>query len=765
MKASEFAIEKANRDLPELRKGPQQRPIYFVAAAGYEGLLDYWRILLRHKMAVACFALAGLLAAIVISLMHTPVYRARTSIEIQDFNENFLDLQSVEPTNSNGNFATAQSYFETQIKILQSESLIERVINKLNLTEAPPPKPRWPRIRRIFGATTSINRPDREALVHQAEGNLTVRVVGNSRLLEVLYDSQDPKLAAEFANILVGEFIRQSQETRWKSVQNTGEWLTSDLDQMKAKLEQSEARLQEYARTSGLTLTSEKENVAEIRLKELQEELSKAEADRVNKESNFEEAKSTPPESLSEVLNDPTLGEYRLRLIDLQRQLAELNETLTPAHFKVQRVQAQIEQVQFALQKEAKLIVSRMANEYAVARRREQFVARAYAEQQKIAADQSSKAIHYDTLKRDVDSSRQLYEAMLQRVKQTQIATTMTVSNGFVVDSAKTPSFPYKPNLRMNSAFGLLTGLMLGVGFVILWERIDRRIHVPGDVHVYLNLPELGVLPMHQVGPSWRIPMRLHQRHSNLRLLSGGESESAVDDCPELATWNSRRSLLAECAHTALTSILLPGQNGDHPRVVVFTSPCPGDGKTTVASNLSIAMADIGRKVVLIDGDLRRPRLHQVFGIANSRGLSDVLCEDTPLEMVPVLDLVCETKVLGLYLMPGGSGSGVAPSNLLHSARLARLLSRLKNDFDMVMVDAPPLLHLADARVLGRRADGVILVFRAGQTTTESALFASQLFAEDGTRLLGTILNSWDPRSTRRYGYGSYGYGQAYGEQ
>jgi succinoglycan biosynthesis transport protein ExoP len=741
MEPSDFPLEKTNRSLPELSTGAEQRPALYryeespsaevTATPGYESLLDYWYILIRHKMTLLGFALAGLLAAIVISLLQTPIYRARTSLEIQDFNENFLDLQSVDPTNSTGNYATAQSYFETQIKILQSESVLERVIDKLRLHKTSPAR------------------------------NLTVRAVANSRLIEVLYESQDPKLAAEFANTLVGEFIRQSQEMRWKSTQRTGEWLTSRLDEMKAKLEQSEAQLQDYARTSGLTFTSEKDNVAEIRLKELQDELSKAQADRVAKEAKFEEAKNKPAESLPEILDDPTLREYRLRLTDLQRQLAELSETLTPAHYKVQRVQAQIAQLQSAAQKDRNLILRRIRNEYETARRREEFLGQAYAEQQNIAADQSSKAIHYDTLKREVDSSRQLYQSMLQRVKQAELATTMRASNVLVVDPAKPPLLPYKPNMPMNSALGMLSGAFLGLGFVLIRERLDRRIRAPGDVQVYLNLPELGVIPLDETAPSWQISKRFSLR-PKAALPSGHDVASSQADCPELATWKRKPSLMAECVRTTLTSILWPGQNGDHPQVLVFTSPCPGDGKTTVVSNLSIAMAEIGRKVLLIDGDLRRPRLHQLFGVTNTWGLSDVLWAETPLETVPILHLVRETKVSGLSLLPAGSCRNVVPSTEFYSPRMLRLLARLRKEFDIVMVDAPPMIHLADARVLGRLADGVILVIRAGQTTSESALYASQRFAEDGTRVLGTVLNSWDPKTSRRYGYGSYADYRAY---
>jgi capsular exopolysaccharide synthesis family protein len=388
--------------------------------------------------------------------------------------------------------------------------------------------------------------------------------------------------------------------------------------------------------------------------------------------------------------------------------------------------------------------------------RRETLLSQAHSQQEKVVADQSEKAIHYDTLKRDVDSNRHLYEAMLQKVKEASLASAMRDSNVVVVDRARTPILPYRPSLPVNTAIGLFSGVLLGFGFLILRERIDHRISAPGDAQVYLDLPELGVIPLDEGAVSKQIPGSLPPHRSVPAIPPQSVGKSRLSDCPELATWKRKPSLVAECARTTLTSILLPSKNGEGPRVIVLTSPCPGDGKTTVACNLSIAVAEIGRRVLLIDGDLRRPRLHKVFGVAHNWGLSDVLWAGTQLETVPIVDVVRETEVSGLSLLPGGSRGNAVPSNLFYSPRMLRLLARLRKEFDMVMIDAPPMIHLADARVLGRLADGVILVVRAGQTTTESALFARQRFAEDGTRVLGTVLNSWDPRTTRRYGYGSY---------
>jgi len=760
MKDSEFSLEKNGGRLTEFSAPAERRPTVYryvespsteAASPGYDSLLDYWHILIRHRKTLLTCALAGMLAGIIISLGQTRIYRVRTSLEFQG--TSFLETKG--SNDSSASYATPESYMETQVKLLQSESLLEHVIDKLKLQQQ----------RATGWRSLASHVPDKDELIRKIQRNLTVRTSGNSRVLEVLYESPDPKGAADFVNTLVSEFIELSQEARWKSAEGTAEWLTNHLNIMKVQLEQSEAQLHDYARTSGLTFTSEKENLAENRLKEIQDELSKAQGDRIASQAKAEAAKSKPADSLPEILDDPTMREYRQRLADLQRQYAELSATLTPEHYKVQRVQAQIDELKFAMMAERNNVLRRVGNEYAAAFRRETLLSKAHAEQQKLVADQSEKTIHYDTLKRDVDSNRRLYEAMLQKVKEASLASAMRDSNVLVVDRAKPPVLPYRPNLPVNSAIGLFGGVLLGFGFVLVRERVDRRISAPGDAQVYLDLPELGVIPMDEAAITWQDGKRLQAHHPATPPPAGAASRSSLGDCPELATWKRKPSLVAECTRTTLTSILLPIQNGDGPQVIVFTSPCPGDGKTTVACNLSIAMAEIGRKVLLIEGDLRRPRLHKVFGAPNGWGLSDLLWTNASLDTVPITDMVRQTEVSGLWLLPGGT-CGVTPSNLFYSPQMLRLLKRLRAEFDMILIDAPPMIHLADARVLGRLADGVILVIRAGQTTTESALFARQRFAEDGTRVLGTVLNSWDPGTSPRYGYGTYhNYYQAHAAQ
>src|SRR5713101_2861925 len=315
MKVPEFPLERPDGRSTELDLWGNERPTVYrhvksasgeaTATAGYDSLQDYWHILFRHRKTLLSFALAGLLGAFAISLLQTPIYRVRTSLEIQG--SNFPEMKS--SNDSSGSYSTPESYVETQVKLLQSESLLEDVIDKLKLEERPTIGG-WrafaSRVRHTFESSKTSRLPEREKLIRQIESNLTVRTSGNSHLLEVLYESPDRQGAAEFANTLVSEFIELTQEARWKSAQGTAEWLTNHLGKMKAQLEQSETQMQDYARTSGLSFTSEKENLSESRLKELQDALDKAQADRITSQSKLEGAKSKPADTLPEVLDDTT---------------------------------------------------------------------------------------------------------------------------------------------------------------------------------------------------------------------------------------------------------------------------------------------------------------------------------------------------------------------------------------------------------------------------------------------------------------------------
>jgi capsular exopolysaccharide synthesis family protein len=722
------------------------------------GLLpEYLQILRRRKGTLILVVFLGLLTSLLLTIPQTPVYQARGSIEIQNLNENFLNMRNVSPTADDGGSSMPGSDLQTQAKILQSESLLDRVVAKLDLGKKLFPDGGSGRLaawRKALGLPEGKQASTREKILALVAKNLKISTEANTRLVEIRYDSTDPQLAADFVNNLTAEFVQQNLESHYKTTQQTGEWLTHQMEDVRIKLEKSDDELQSYANASGLLFTSEKNNVAEDKLHQLQEELSKAQADRVASQSRYELVSKAAPESLPEVLDDATLKEYQVKLTDLRRQLAEISSSLTPAHPAVKKVQAQVTTLELALDKERTNVIQRIRNEFESAQRREHLFAVNYASQAGLMSEQAAKVTHYNILKREVDTNRQLYDSMLQNVQQAGMTSALGASNIRVVDSAEPPTHPYKPSVPLNSALGLLAGAFFGMAFIVLQERADRSIQGPGDTTLYLDVPELGAIPSAKA-----VRGQLAAYYQNGMALESKKSENGRPWQVELITSSRRSSPMADAFRATLTSILYSGENGDRPRIIVITSTNSGEGKTTVACNLALALAEIGpsvlmKSVLLIDGDLRRPRLHEIFGVPNRWGLADLLEGKTPPNGCE--GMVYKTGYRNLNLLPSGSTT-VNVAALLHSPRAVAFLNRMREEFHTVIIDAPPMLNMPDARVLGRLADGVVLVVRSAQTMRDAAVAANQRLAEDGTRVLGTILNQWDPRRTNQYTH-AYGY-------
>ncbi len=734
------------------------------------GLLEYWRILRRRKGSLLLIAFLGAIVGFLVTLPQTPIYQVRTSLEIVALNQNFLNIKESSPLNE-GQSTVDATDIQTQIKILQSDSLVDRVLAKLKSDPrigpaAAAPATRLAAWRKLLNLPGPEPAGARDQSISYAQRSYKVRASGPTRILEVTVDSMDPQIATDFANTLTSEFIDQNLESRWQTTQHTSEWLSRQLDDMRVRLERSEDRLQAYAREAGLLFTGDsKNNVSEQKLLQLQQALSTAQTDRISKQSRWEMANSSPAEALPDILNDSTLREYQGKLTELRRQMAELHATYTDASPKVQKVQVQFGIVETALSTERADILKRIKNEYDEALRRESLLTADYSAQRTTVTGESGKAVQYDVMKHEVESNRQLYDSMLQQLKQATLAAALRASNMRVVDPAKLPRLPYKPDLPVSTALGLLTGVFLGAAFVIMQERADRSIQEPGETQFFLNLPELGIVPAEAAGNRLRsrylsgnpsagnkiATERLDAPENNLSPLS------AVPARVELATLQRKPSVIAESFRAILVSILFSGDSGRRPRVMVVTSANPSEGKSTVVSNLGIAVAEVNQKVLLIDADLRKPRLHDVFNLNNGNGLSDLLRSKESVSAA-LAGAVQPTHVSDLYVLTSGSATAAATS-LLYSNRMPELLEKLSGEFETIFIDTPPMLQIPDARVLGRMVDRVILVVRAGKTTRDAAMAARQRFSEDGTQMLGTILNDWNPKRSPN---GYYGYQNGY---
>ena len=725
----------------------------------YAGILEYWQMVRRHKVAVVVVSMLGAIAGFLYTLPQPRIYQAHTTIEVQGLNEDFLGLHNVSPTVSPTSNYYPDFDIQTQVKIMQSESLAKSVVADLEKGK-PPDNLRPPDRLTVWKKALKIDPPSQDELwklaIGTAAASVRVRASGTNRIVEITCDSTQPQVAASFANTLTREFIEQNLEARWKSTEYTGEWLTRQLQDIKIKLEKADEELNAYAKSAGLIFTDEKTSVEEDKLRSLQKDLLQAQSDRVSKQSKYEMAASSPPEALPDVLDDSALRDDETNLTELGRKYAELRIALTPQNPEVRRVQAQMTLMEATIKQERANILTRIKNEYEAAQNREKLMTASYLAEVKLVADQSEKTTHYGILKREVDSTRSLYETMLQRMKEASVASALRASNIRVVDPAEAPEIPYKPNVPRYIVMGLLLGICVGVSLVVLRERADRTLHDPGDIAYYLHLPELGVVPTANIELTSRgfKTSRFPQARGTAVLDLNGQPgmEEVLDDRVELITHVRKKSLISESFRTTLTSILFSGHNGERPRVLVLTSASPKEGKTTVVCNLAIALAEINHRVLVIDADLRRPRMHNVFGVKNdNNGLSELLLKQEPLDEAVLSAAVRPTHIPNLFVMPAGRSRFNAAS-LLHSERLPELLRALRQRFDTVMIDTPPMVNIPDARVLARFADGVILILRSAHTTRDAALLAKQRFLDDGIPVMGTILNNWNP-DTPGYGY------------
>jgi len=710
------------------------------------GLPALWQLLRGRRTLILCVALLGAAAGFGLSMILTPVYEARSTLEFQSTRSS----DPVSGMQSDAGGLTPESYLQTQVRVLKSRTLQKRVESALDSRFATKDQPvgLFTRVRQLVGLRVAAAGLHSTPVIPKLPPVETqVKLVENSRIVEITCDSPNPRFAAAYADALAQNYIDYNIEAVWQSAQSTSDWLTRQLQGLRTRLEDSENRLQAYTQDSGLIYTGNAESVDDDRLKQIEKALSDAQADRINKQSAYEIATTTPPESLPQVLDNGRLSDYQSKLADLRRQYAEQSAIYTPAHYKVRELQAQITDLENTMRRERTNIVGRIQSDFEAAQKRERMLQSAYSAQLARVSDQSRKAIQYGMMKREVDTNRQVYEQLLQKAKQVGIGAAMEPNNVRVVDTAELPRRPTRPDPLRYCALGLASGLTLAIGFVVCGEFINRSVRAPGESAFHLRVPELGVIPSRaSVADQVLLPTILP-----------GRADSAVKSKLELVTWQDRPSPLAEAYRNALASILTAHGKG-RPKVILITSAGHAEGKSTTVSNLGIALAEINQRVLLIDADLRKPRLHDVFNLPNTWGLTDLLREKSSLADCPLEALARRTEVDNLFVLPSGPGT-VSITSLLYSGRMAALVDRVRRDFDITIIDTPPMSYLSDARVLGQLADAAILVIRAARTTRDEARNAKERLVDDGIRVLGTILNAWEPKSKSRYGYHYYGYG------
>ena len=686
----------------------------------------------NYGVLLACLVLGSLMAYLV-TISQTPTYRASATIEIQDLNENFLNMREVSPVASLVPAAGAGDV-QTQLRILQSNSLIARVLEKLPVETVPPAAGirKWTvsAIAKLRGARP-VPAPDQDARIEAARANLQVRETRQSRIVDLTYEGPDAKYAAAFVNQLAQQYVDQGVESRIEMTRSTSDWLEKQLGDVRGKLAGSEKQLQDYARKTGLLVTTEEHRPDEEKLRQIQESLSKAQENRMMKQARMETAAKSPLDSI-EVPAGSALRDHQAKLADLRRQRADLMTVFTPDFDGVRRIDSQIASLEVSLRTETTSLLQGIRNEYDDAIRRESLLQDGYRDQVGRVTEQAGIAIQYGILKREADTSRELYNVMLQRTAEAKVASAMRASIARLVDPAKAPPRPFRPSTLLNFAWGATAGLLLGLVLVTARDRSDRRIKAPGDLSMRLNLAELGSVPLVK-------PLALNSAlggESGIVKVDGatpGRLESVAFE-----TWNRRSSPAASSYRAVLTSILFSQQAGRTPQVIVVTSASRGEGKTALVANLAAALAQAKQTVLLVDAAGNRS-LQSVFHHSNDYGLSDIL--DLPGDSSDLLPYITSATCMeGVSLVATGP-KDTSALDLLYAQSMGRILEQMRQAYDVVLIDTAALDESPDARVFARMADGVVLAVRAGQTTLDAAQSVAARLQEDGSLLLGTVLN------------------------
>jgi capsular exopolysaccharide synthesis family protein len=687
-------------------------------------IADYLKIIALRWRLIAVAALLGCVAGVMTTLVQTPSYRVKTSIEIQNVNGEFLNMKQARPMTDEAYGNDALIDMQTQMELLQSPSLIEntkRAMKQLGM------KPGWVLDGKSAAVEAGGSLSDK--ILDNMAKSVKVRNLGTTRVIQVQVDAPNPIMGADFANALISEYIHQNIRARTQMTEAAEDWTREQVTAMRRKVESSEQALQHYASTHGLVFASG-QNISDDKLKQVQADLLRARSELADRDAKRDVAATAKAETLPSVDGDTSLRELRSKLNDLRRQEAELLTVYKPDYSEVRKVRAQAEQTQSALDQAQQRVVSRIDNEYRESIKKERSLSKAYKEAVQEAASGSQTAIQYDILKREVDANLNAYQDMLQKVKDLGLAAALRTSNVRVVDEAVPPRRAASPNLPLNVALGLFTALSFAAGYAVISERSNQNLRHPGEAMMRLGVPELAVIPSLQQGIRNFAPLRLRDAISEDG--NGLQVFQNTDFDAYAPTTDGFR--------TILTSILLSNSAGKHPRSIVVTSGSPQEGKTTVASNMALACARAGKRVLLIDGDLRSPQMHKLFGVSNEMGLGGVLQSGCGEEAAQLA--VVQTTIAHLSILPAGSFSE-APADLLFQPQLPGLLRAYRKAFDIVLIDSPPILRVPDARLLSRCTDGVIMVARSNRTNRNALVMACHRLSMDRSRVLGVVLNDW----------------------
>jgi capsular exopolysaccharide synthesis family protein len=693
--------------------------------AGLGPILRHALVLLRRNIwLVAAILAAAVVAAVVLTMLQTPRYTATSTVEINEQSENVLGDELDADANSNASWDT-DLFLNTQLEILRSRALAERVVRRLNLNSD----------ERFFAAMEApeLSEARSEQVRHDAavglvQGNFNVNLPRETRIAQLSFSSTDPAVSANLANAYAAEFIQSNLQRKFDSSAYARTFVAEQLDEARVRLEASERELNAYARQAGLIRTRDPSNedassagsVTASSLMQLNEAANEAQAARIEAEAKWNAERSQPLFASQTVLNSNTVQALLTKRADVQARLEVARERYLADHPTVRALEAELAATEANLNRAANEARNSVRASYQAAAAAEQRLRSQVGTLQGATLAEQDRSVRYNTLAREADTNRSIYDVLMQRFRELNATSGITASNVSIVDEAQVPGSPSGPDMQRNIAIALVLGFALAGGLVFLRDQLDDRLRVPEDVESKIGLPLLGVIPR-------------------------------SDDGDPTVALADPKSVLAE-SYSALRTALLYSTREGLPKILLVTSAQASEGKTTTSYAVARGFARVGKRVLLIDADLRRPALHSFLGLDNGKGLSSVLVgQSTVPESIVASDLD------GLQVLPSGP-IPPSPAELLSSPRMAAVLEQLERSYDLIVVDSAPILGLADSTELAALADGVMVVIEAHRGRGGQLKNALRRLRSSNPVLLGAVLTKFDPGRAGNSYYSSYGY-------
>lgn len=706
-------------------------------------LREYWHIIVKRKWTVISFFLIVVIAVATATFLMTPIYRATTVLQIEREAAKVVEFKDVSPTESVGD----RDFYQTQYELLKSNTLAQRVIEQLGLEHRMTLQDRkdaslseWFADNFGGGSKESIAVRDkldragadsaRTRRVQNFLNDLTVLPVRNSRLVKVSYDAPDPVLAASVANAIAQNFIGVNLERRFDASSYAKTFLEERIKQVKSKLEETERAQVEYARSQEI-FSVDKDGVTTDaqNLQEFNTALARVQQERIKAESLYMQLQANKSGELPQLLENQLLQQYKGNKAKWEAEYQDKLKVFKPGYPAMQQLAGQIAELTAQIDTEKENIRNSIKASYEAAKSQEAMILDKLGASKKNMLDMQTRSIQFNILKREADTNRQLYDGLLQRLKEVSVAGGVGTNNVSVVDRAEVPTTKFKPSLSLNLMLAMFFGLFGGVGLAFFFEHLDDTFKSALSVEKQLQLAVLGIIPTSN---------EMRQGQTVLQLLV-----------------NDTRSALAESYRSVRTALQF-SREGGAPKLLGVTSSNMGEGKSTTAVSLAIQFAQFGSRVLLIDADLRNPSLHKVFGVENDIGLTNYLAGTTqPAAMTR------NTPVSNLFFVSTGP-LPPNPAELLSSNRMNALLELASSKFDLVVIDSPPILGLADALVVANMVESMLLVIEAGQTRRNTVQAALKRLTAVRARPLGCLLTKMQS-STQGYGYGYGEYYYAYG--